>query len=371
MRTAVLAALLGLGAFAVATGLVLQLHTHPYLAKLQHNIDNVSVSSGEGVTAIVYPPGGALPEIRHNLSVTATTHVEGDLAAPEVKQDGDVTVWKRATLVKEGRDNLVLSAEVRRICIDRRTGEAVAPCHGEFYETERGKRMTAQGGKPLHPGLNFVFPFGTEKRDYRWYDTVLKEPVAIHFAGEQLLQGLDVYRFVHTIEPRELGRFQVPGSMIGSPESSVDVTQYYGVTRTLLVEPETGAVLSIREDIKQELRTATQREGEGTYAFNGELGLTPASVTANVEEVKKNRPLLFMITTLPTILWVSGAVLIAAALVLLLLHRRGFLVAGVALVIGACLGAGTTYWVTNASDPDSSLDLKNVVSSTNVDYGLR
>ena len=79
----------------------------------------------------------------------------------------------------------------------------------------------------------------------------------------------------------------------------------------------------------------------------------------------------FAITTLPAILWISGAVLIAIALVLLFFHRRGFLAAGLALVIGACLGGGITYGVTDASNPDSSLDLKNVVSSTNVDYGLR
>lgn len=262
MRTAVVVALLGLGAFAVAAGLVLQLHTYPLLAKLQHDIDSVTISEGEGVTAVVYPPGGGMPEVRHNLRLTATTHVEGDLAAPEVKENGDVTVWKRATIVKEDSDKLVLSAEVRKICLDRRTGEAVAPCHGEFYETERGKRVTAEGPQLLQPGLNFVFPFDTEQRDHRWYDTVLKRPVDIHFAGEQLLQGLDVYRFTHTIPQTALDRFAVPGSLVGSPEPSVDVTQYYGVSRTLLVEPTTGAVLSVREDIRQELRTSTQDEGE-------------------------------------------------------------------------------------------------------------
>jgi hypothetical protein len=370
VRTAVVVTLLGLGAFAVATGLVLQLHTYPLLAKLQHDIDTISVSEGEGVTAVVYPPTG-IPEIRRNLRLTATTHVEGDLGAPEVEQNGDITVWKRATIVKEDSSDLVLSAEVRRICLDRRTGEAVAPCQDEFFETEQGKRITAEDGKQLHSGLNFVFPFNTEQRDHHWYDTVLQRPVAIHFDGEQLLQGLDVYRFTHTVPPTALDRLEVPGSLIGRPESSVDVTRYYGVTRTLLVEPTTGAVLSVREDVRQELRTATQGEGEGTPVFNGELRLTNASVTANVDEVKKNLPKLFMITALPVILWASGAVLVAIGLVLLLVHRRGFVTASLALVLGACLAGALTYGVTNASDPDSSLDLKNVVSSSNVDYGLR
>ncbi|MGW6441574.1 DUF3068 domain-containing protein [Lentzea sp. NPDC055074] len=370
MRTAVVVALLGLGAVAVATGLVLQLHAYPLLAKLQHDIDTVSVSEGEGVTAVVHPPGG-MPEVRHNLSLTATTHVEGDLAAPEVEKDSDVTVWKRATIVKENAGKLVLSAEVRKICLDRRTGEAVAPCHGEFYETEQGERITAQGRQLLQPGLNFVFPFDTEQRDYRWYDTVLKRPVDIHFAGEQLLQGLDVYRFVHTVPQTALDRFAVPGSLLGSPEPSVDVTQYYGVTRTLLVEPTTGAVLSVSEDIRQELRTDTQQEGAGTPVFAGELRLTNASVTANVDQVKENLPKLFVITALPWVLVVGGAALIAIGLVLLLVRRTGLIAGPLALVIGACLAGTITYSVTSAGDPDGSLDLENVVSSSNVDYGLR
>ncbi|MET9224423.1 DUF3068 domain-containing protein [Lentzea sp. NPDC003310] len=370
MRTAVVVALLGLGAVAAATGLVLQLHAYPLLAKLQHDIDTISVSKGEGVTAVVYPPGG-LPEVRHNLSLTATTHVEGDLAAPEIAKDGDVTVWKRATIVKEDADQLVLSAEVRKICLDRRTGEAVAPCHGEFYETEQGERITARGGQLLQPGLNFVFPFDTGQQDYRWHDTVLKRPVDIHFDGEQLLQGLDVYRFEHTVPPTALDRFAVPGSLVGSPEQSVDVTQYYGVTRTLLVEPRTGAVLSVREDIRQELRTDAQAEGAGTPVFAGELRLTNSSVTANVDEVKKNLPRLFLITTLPVGLLVAGAALIAIGVVLLLVHRRGLVAGALALVLGACLAGTITYAVTSGSDPDDALDLKNVVSSSNVDYGLR
>ncbi|GHH40025.1 DUF3068 domain-containing protein [Lentzea cavernae] len=370
MRTAVVAALLGLGAFAAAAGLVLQLHAYPLLAKLQHDINTVSISEGEGVTAVVHPPAG-MPEVRHNLRLTATTHVEGDLAAPEVKENGDVTVWKRATIVKEDSDKLVLSAEVRKVCLDRRTGEAVAPCKGEFYETEQGRRITAEGRRLLQPGLNFVFPFNTEQRDHRWYDTVLNRPVAIHFAGEQLLQGLDVYRFAHTVPPTALDRLEVPGALVGSPEPSVDVTRYYGVTRTLLVEPTTGAVLSVREDIRQELRTDAQAEGAGTPVFAGELRLTNASVTSNVDQVKQNLPRLFVITVLPVVLWVAGAVLVVAGLVLLAVRRRGLVAGALALVIGACLGGALTYGVTDANDPDGSLDLKNVVSSSNVDYGLR
>lgn len=105
--------------------------------------------------------------------------------------------------------------------------------------------------------------------------------------------------------------------------------------------------------------------------FAGELRLTNASVTANVDQVRQNLPKLFVITALPVVLWVAGAALVAIGLVLLLVWRRGLVAGALALVIGACLAYAITYGVTDASDPDDSLDLKNVVSSSNVDYGLR
>lgn len=377
MRSAAIFVLLGLGAFAVATGVVLRLYTYPTLAKVQHNIDSVSVSQGDGITAVVYPPTG--PEIRHNLSLTATTHVEGDMAQPEVKKGGDVTVWTRSTIVKEDKENLTLSAEVRRICLDRRTGESVAPCLGQFYETELGKRTTGTKDKLLQPGLNFTFPFDTQKRDHLWYDTVLQKPLFIRFDGEDTLKDLDVYRFVQVVEPTQVGKFAVPGTFVGRPlEPSVEVAQYYSVTRTLMVEPVTGAVLSARDDVLQELRTPGQAEGTGTFVFDGVLELNDASVTANANQVKDNRPMLFAITTLPLILWIAGGVLIVLALLLMIRRRFAWVpVVGavIAVLIGAGVASGVTYSVTDMNNPDTKLDLRNATSTDGpggaVDYGVR
>ncbi|GLZ28456.1 hypothetical protein Lesp02_06460 [Lentzea sp. NBRC 105346] len=376
MRTAVVIVLLGLGAFAVAAGLVLQLHTYPTLAKVQHNINTVSVSQADGATALVYPPGSPMPEIRHNLNLTATTHVEGDLAQPEVKEGGDVTVWRRSTIVKEDRGGLVLSAEVRRICVNRHTGESVSPCHGQFYETEQDKRITATDNELLQPGLNFVFPFDTQQQDYLWYDTVLKQPLFVKYDAEDTVEGLAVYRFAQSVPSTMVTTYAVPGSLVGKPDvPSVDVGQYYSVNRTIWVEPRTGAVLKVREDVQNELRAAGQAEGHGTFVFDGVLQLNDSSVRANADQVKANLPQLFLITTLPRILWISGAVLIVAGLVLLALWRKGFVWAALALVLGAGLASGITVTATSMNNPDRELDLKHVVQSggteTAVDYGVR
>jgi hypothetical protein len=327
MRSVITLVLLGLGAFAVATGLVLKLYTYPALTKVPHDIDTTSVSQGSGITAVVYAPNGSstTPEIRHNLSLTAVTHVEGDLSQPEVKKDGDVTVWGSSTIVKEDAGGLVLSAERRKLCFDRHTGDAVIPCQEQFYETEQDNRTSADRDELLQPGLNFQFPFDTGRRAYPWYDTVLKKPLDVQFAGEETLQGLDVYRFALTVPPTKIGEFAVPGSFVGREgEPSVWAEQYYEVDRTLWVEPITGSVVSAREDVRQELRTVDEAAGEGTLVFDGALQLNDASVSSNVAEVKKNLPMLFALTTLPVILWIAGGVLLVAGVLLLIFGRVRF-----------------------------------------------
>lgn len=324
MRRVITFVLLGLGVFAVATGLLLKLYAYPRLAKVPHNIDAISVAQGSGITALVYVPQGSStkPEIRQNLSLTSTTHVTGDLSQPEVIQDGDVTSWIEASIVKDDKDGLTVTAGLRRLCMDRHTGEAVVPCEGQFYkyELDDSKRVTASRNDLLQPGLNFKFPFDTEQRDYKWYDTSVKKAVDARFEGVEQIKGVEVYRFVLVVPPTKIAEREVPGALIGRPESpTVKADLYYEATRTLWIEPTTGAVISGRQDGKQELRAAGEGVGDGTYVFNGTLQLNDATVTKNVAEAEKNASKLFAITTLPTILWISGAVITLIALVMLLL----------------------------------------------------
>lgn len=322
MRRVITFVLLGLGVFAVATGLLLKLYAYPRLAKVPHNIDAKSVAQGSGITALIYVPNGSSvkPEIRENLSLTSTTKVTGDLSQPEVTRDSDVTSWVESSIVKDDASKLTVTAGLRRICLDRHSGEAVVPCEGQYYEDELDKRVTAGRGDLQQPGLNFKFPFGTEQRTYKWYDTEVKAAVDAKFEGVEQIKGLEVYRFALSVPPTKISERKVPGSLIGREgEPTVAVDLYYEASRTLWVEPTTGAIISGRQDGKQELRTPDQQAGEGTYVFNGTLQLTDETVSKNAAEAGKNLSKLFAITTLPTILWISGAVLILVALAMLLL----------------------------------------------------
>lgn len=322
MRRYVTFILLGLGVFAVAAGLLLRLYAYPSLAKIPHDIDRTSVAHGDGITALVYVPDGdtAVPEIRDNLSLTSTTKVTGNLRAEEVTEDSDVTVWVEASEVRTDNDDLVVNASLRSLCLDRFSGEAVAPCENQFYEDVEGERVVGERGEVLQPGLNFKFPFDTEKRDYQWFDTSLKKAVPARFAGEQEIKGLPTYKFVQNIPSTLLEERDVPGSLVGQPEvPTVRAGLYYEAVRTLYVEPVTGAVVAGGEDGKQELRA----DGRSTVVFDGELTITDETVSGYVADAKENISSLWVMTGLPVILWIVGGVLIVLSVLMMALGRRG------------------------------------------------
>ena len=330
MRRGVTFVLLGLGVFGIATGLLLRFYAYPALAKIPHDPKTTAVAQGSGITALVYVEkdgGQALPEIRRDLSLTSITTVSGDLRAPEVQADNGVTTWVETNRITEDKDERTLSASVRELCLDRFTAEAVAPCTTQYLQKEKSEngedtKIRGARGQVQFPGLNFKFPFQTEKRTYPWYDSGVGKPVDAKFDGEETLQGLSVYRFKQSVPPTDVDGRDVPGSLVGKPEPTVSARLYYQAEKTLWVEPDTGALIKVRQSVKQELRTSDQNAGQGTAVFDGTLELNKKTVEANLRVAEDNKSKLWLLTGLPVILWIAGGVLLAAGIVLLLAGRR-------------------------------------------------
>jgi Porin PorA len=319
--------LLGLGVFAVALGLLLRLYAYPRLAKVPLDPRTVSVATGSGVTALVMVKqanGSTLPEIRNNLDLTANRYVTGDLTQPEVVADGDVASWIEAVELTDQEGNRVRATE-RRLCLDRHTSEGLPRCTSPYIKARNNPvDFTVIEEKGVaQPGLNLKFPFDTEQTTYRFYDVFVRDATEARFEGEEEIEGLSVYRFVQDIAPRKIEDRQVPGSLVGSGEPTVQVGLYYQNRRTMWVEPQTGQIIKGQEIQRQELVGDDQEPGQGTVVFDGTLTFTEDTVTKNVSEAKENRSRLWLLTTLPIFLWVGGAVLILAAVALLFLFRGG------------------------------------------------
>lgn len=332
MRRALGFILLGLGVFAVALGLLLNLYAYPALAKIPHDPDSTSVAEGHGATALVFVKKGDrdLPEIRDDLHLVSKTHVTGDLTQPEAEEGGDVAVWVEANIVeaKDAPELQPLSGSVRRLCLDRFTGEAVAPCQNQYYQEESDPdkplsklQVVGKSSVPQQPGYNFKLPFNTEKKTYNFYNFEIKKTVPLKFEAEDTIKGLDVYRFSYSIEPTEVpdSTRNVPGSLVGQPkEPKVKVSQYYESDRTMWIDPLTGAIIGLEQRVEQRLVEPGQNFEDGTVVTDATLALNDQSVDNNVAMAEENGSKLWLLTTLPVILWIAGPILMIIGILLLI-----------------------------------------------------
>jgi hypothetical protein len=311
--------LLGLGVFAVALGLLLRFYLYPMAAKVPLDNESLSVAEGDGVTALVIETvdGVPTPEVRENLSLRSSTYVTGDLTQPEVKEDGDVAVYVEAIKTVDESSGITVNASLRSLCFDRHTGEAVAPCEGQYIEQEQGKREPGSRNTVQQPGLHFKFPFSTEQRDYKFYDLSVRKAVTARFDGEETIRGLDLYRFVIEVPNTKVAEREVPGTLVDVDEPSVEADLYYQAKRTLWVEPVTGVIVVGQQEGKQELVPPGAEPGEGTVVFDGMLKLNDATVNENATRAEEAIGQIRLLTIWPIVMWIVGGLLIVGGAVLL------------------------------------------------------
>ena len=205
----------------------------------------------------------------------------------------------------------LFSYTTRRAAFDRRTGVLV-DCCGANIGGNATIRQTGLSG--------YVFPFGTQKRTYQVYDTTLLRPMPFRYAGTGTIHGISVYRFVEKVPPTQSGTQQVPGSLVGSSQNLVTLPEYYAATNTYWVDPGTGGVLDSTSYTKQYLRNTAS--GKDLLLFNGNLVMTPASVSTAVGLDASGRTELIWFEVIgPLIAVAAGLVALVAGIVLV--RRRG------------------------------------------------
>jgi len=327
--------LLALGVFAVAGAVVLPTYVYPKLAKVPLDQDSTSVLEGTAskVLAVTDDGSGPVTKIRENAKLTATAHVQANFAAPEMHQDTDYAVWLLAVQVKDDADGVVVNASKRQVCFDRRTAEGYEP-HGatdpkcdakSSYVTELKDKADKDGQKPpetnvekAQPGLNFKFPFGTEQKDYKVYDDNTGTAVTAKYTGTETVNGIETYKFVQNIPDTKLDSKKVPGSLIGSAESTVTADLYYRGVNTMWVEPVTGIEVKQQQQQHQELRAGTNT----TVVFDGTLAFNGKTIAEMVDQIDENKGKLeFLSSTGPLWLGIGGGVLILVSLFLLFRRR--------------------------------------------------
>lgn len=318
MRRVVGLVLLALGVFGIALGLLLRFYAYDRLAMVPLNQSSESISKGDAMT--VFYPSTLTQD--SGVEVTATRLVQGNPAAAEAKPDGEVMVWD-VGLVIEDNDGTVVSSSLDHLCLNRKTNEAVQPCSGEGIEDNEPDNKIDSDDAVVHRGLAYKFPFGTEQRDYTWFDIVAKKEFPIRYEATETIEGVETYKFVQTVPLTKLDDRQVPGSIVGQPGvPSLSVSRYYENVRTVWIEPYSGLVVKGREELEQTLRGSDGRSL--LTVFGGTIEFTPETVRNSAADAADAKSQLRLVRVIgPWVLISVGAVLAVLGLMLVLFGGGG------------------------------------------------
>ncbi|KUO03940.1 DUF3068 domain-containing protein [Streptomyces caeruleatus] len=305
--------LLALAVFFTALSPLLRWYAFPRLAKIPANQYQDMVLEAKDATLLDY---GTM-QARKVPEVTIVQTLKGNVEESEKieKTAGrDVVVWDGLSYVV-GPDGKMVSKIPERYIFDAHTQEPVHAT-GEMVDGDPVKRQ----------GIEFKWPFLTEKRDYQYFDAQARVTAPIHYKGTQNFRGVDVYYFEQTI-PWTKVRFPRTMPVEGiTPESvaKTGTTRWYTTVRKFWVEPLTGAPVYGEEIHKEELRGGTLLGGrDKVTAFAGHVKMREDYIESTVDLVKSNRTLLLLLTSyLPWGFLALGLLLLALSLYLEARGRR-------------------------------------------------
>ncbi|MBT2417583.1 DUF3068 domain-containing protein [Streptomyces sp. ISL-22] len=305
--------LLALAVFFAALSPLLRWYAFPRLAKIPAHQYQDMVLEAKDATLLDY---GTM-KARKVSKVTIVQTLKGNVEASEKieKTAGkDVVVWDGLSYVV-GPDGKMVSKIPERYIFDAHTQEPVHAT-GEMVDGDPVRRE----------GIEFKWPFLTEKRDYEYFDAQARVAAPIHYKGTQDFRGVEVYYFEQTI-PWTKVKFPRTMPVEGiTPESvaKTGTTRWYTTVRKFWVEPLTGAPVYGEEIHKEELRGGTLLgDREKVTAFAGHVKMREDYIDHTVDLVKSNRTLVLLMTSyLPWGFLGLGILLLSLALCLEARGRR-------------------------------------------------
>jgi hypothetical protein len=318
MRKIVGLVFVGLGVALIGLAIALPSYAYPRIAKAPDNPEQFIEAKGSGITVLLaqsVSDGGI--RVLQNQDVTVTRNVLGEIRPDATKAEGDNKFYRLAFRTEvANQPNGLLTAYVEGGSFNGDTGMA-NNCCGDYLSVD----PTDPVGEPIrHEGLLFKFPFDTQKKSYEFWDVNVKKAFTAKFDGTEELMGLETYRFVQPITDVLIGQREVPGSLMQLPEeSSVRADRLYSTTRTLWIEPNSGAIIKGSEKVNQRL----VYNGKQSPIIQGTISYTDKTVQANVDKyASAARGLWFVKDAGPLLFWILGPILILVGLALILISRK-------------------------------------------------
>lgn len=306
------AILIGIGAFCLTMSLLLKFYAYDKLAVVPLDQNTRQLVVDEKATFFdadnVKPGGGKL---------TTTVTVIGDPAASEKlsEQTGkNVAIFSKGQTSDNNNEAPPMDAGRQTFAIDRYSGKAV-PWNGN-----------SQNGQPkdFQNGLMIKFPFQTQKQSYQYYDGTIGKPMEMKYVGEETIKGLKTYKFEGSVPVTKFRTQEVPRGLFGLPDTgAVQADRTYANDRTVWVEPETGVMIKVVENQRQQL-TLNEPGAKPVNALTTDSVMTDDTVQKNVDEyATKASQLKILRFWAPLVLGILGIGLLLGGLVLSAASRGG------------------------------------------------
>ncbi|MFI9252337.1 DUF3068 domain-containing protein [Streptomyces sp. NPDC053069] len=313
MRRKASLVLLACAVFCAALSPLMRWYAFPRLARIPANQYQDMVLEANGATLLDYGTMRAKKVSKVTIVQTLKGNVE---AAKKIEKTAGrpVVVWDSLSYV-QGPDGKMVSRIPERYIFDAHSQDPVHAT-GEMVD---GDPVTRQG-------IEFKWPFLTQKRDYEYFDAQTRTAGPIHYKGTQTFRGLKVYYFEQTIPWTKVPMPKTMPVQGITPESvaRTGTTRWYSTVRRFWVEPVTGAPVYGEELHKEELRGGTLLGGrDRVTAFAGDVRMREDYTEHTVALVKHNRTLVLMLTSyVPWASLTAGLLLLAFSLYLEARARR-------------------------------------------------
>ncbi|MDY7085649.1 MAG: DUF3068 domain-containing protein [Actinomycetota bacterium] len=326
------AVLFGIGVFAVVVAAGCAFYVAPSVARLPYDLalckpdqstgclrpsvaeakdaKFLQTKGGEGVdTPVIAVQTGTL---------RSTTEIapQADLTNEEIKDD-DTVIWNGYGTVTWVETNEMVSQYKAGIALDRDTAAAVD--WSQQYLQDAGEDAPSE---VVFAGQLYKFPFGTEKKDYEYFDRDLRKAQPIQYQGTEKINGLETYRFQQVIPetPLNFSEERLSGLLSKFAPGADGGQVNYSNTRTIWVEPVSGTFIKVQE---QQKKTLVPETGAPTDLLDGNFVYTDETVANNVESAGDTKDSVLLISrNLPIGLAVLGALLLIIGLVMVTTGRR-------------------------------------------------
>jgi hypothetical protein len=296
--------LLGLGIALAAFAAGLRFYVTPIATNIPYDLER-STTVAEAPDGIYLNPttrrleSGPVRSATYVVPQPVRTKNEltGDLA-------GNAVIWEVYSQVTDVSSGRVVNASTVEIALDRKTGAAAA----------------WDGASEDSTGHSYKLPFNAEQKSYPYWDGTVGAAADINFVAVEEVSGLEAYKYSQTIAPARVDFDADTLALLRAALGGGSGDVYYGVTRTIWVEPVTGQFLNVVQQVNLEFRPGS---GNAVPLLSGTFEYTDQTKAEAADTISSNRTLLLLVGLyLPIGLGAGGLILLAVGIVLLVRDKK-------------------------------------------------